>query len=432
MKVIHINSCDINGGAARAAYRIHKSLQNLGSINGNLDSVMRVIKKDSDDYTVNGLPPKGKNKYYLFLLPYLAKLSRLGFKPNNQSIHSNAPLPSGIGQELERSYKKNNNEVVHLHWLGDNTLSIEEVGKIKQKIIWTLHDQWAFLGSEHYLMNTERDFCILENERFISGYTKDNKLSRRLGRDIDRYTWERKLRNWKKKMHIVCPSKWLAECAKKSFLMRNWDISVIPYPIDLNKWSPIEPIQARQILNLPLEKKYILFGAIGGIKDYRKGSDLLFKALKKLSSKVLNSNLENIEIMIFGQSEPSNPINLGFPIHYFGHLYDDVSLRLLYSAADVLVIPSRLDNLPQTGIEAHACGTPIAAFRTGGLDDIVEDKVTGLLVPPFDYHMLADSIKIILDNSKKMNLRENSRKRAEFLWDPKKIAQQYFDLYTSK
>ena len=214
--------------------------------------------------------------------------------------------------------------------------------------------------------------------------------------------------------------------------MRDWDISVIPYPIDLNKWSPVEPIQARKILNLSLDKKYILFGAIGGIKDYRKGSDLLFKALKKLSLKVDNSILENIEIIIFGQSEPSNPINLGFPTHYFGHLYDDISLRILYSASDVLVIPSRLDNLPQTGIEAHACGTPVVAFRAGGLDDIVEHEVTGLLVSPFDDDMLADSIKIILRNSKKMNLRENSRKRAELLWDPTKIAKQYFDIYASK
>ena len=106
MKVIHINSSDINGGAARAAYRIHKSLQHFGEINGNIDSKMRVINKDSDDYTVDGLPPKGKHKYYLFLLPYLAKLLRLGFKPEDHSIHSSAPLPSGIGRELERRYKK--------------------------------------------------------------------------------------------------------------------------------------------------------------------------------------------------------------------------------------------------------------------------------------------------------------------------------------
>ena len=233
-------------------------------------------------------------------------------------------------------------------------------------------------------------------------------------------------------MHIVCPSKWLAKCARKSFLMKDWEISVIPYPIDLKQWSPVEPKQARKILNLSLEKKYILFGALGGTTDYRKGSDLLFKALKKLSSNFKNSCLKNIEILIFGQSEPSHPLNLSFPTHYFGHLYDDISLRLLYSASDVLVIPSRLDNLPQTGIEAHACGTPVAAFRTGGLDDIVEDGVTGLLVSPFDDEMLAHSIESILLNSRTMNLRENARKRAELLWDPTKIAKQYFDIYSSK
>ena len=432
MKVIHISSSDINGGAARAAYRIHKSLHQFGKENGKLNSVMRVIKKDSDDYTVDGLPPKGKNKYYLFLLPYLAKLSRLGFKPENYSIHSNAPFPSGIGKELENRYKKYNDEIVHLHWLGDNTLSIEELGSIKQRIIWTLHDQWAFLGAEHYCMNPNLDFSIKDNARFIKGYFRDNNLKRKVGRDINRYTWNRKLKNWHNRMHIVCPSNWMAECAKKSYLMRNFDISVIPYPIDLNKWSPVEPLHARNILNLNPEKKYILFGALGGTKDFRKGSDLLFKALKKLYVKLENSNIDDIEIIIFGQSEPSDPINLGFRSHYFGHLHDDISLRLLYSASDLLVIPSRLDNLPQTGIEAHACGTPVVAFKSGGLEDIVENGVTGLLVRPFDDDMLAESIKSILQNSKKMNLRENSRNRAKLLWDPTKIAKQYLEIYRSK
>ena len=432
MKVIHINSHDINGGAARAAYRIHKSLYNFGKKNKNLDSLMRVIHKDSDDFTVDGSPPKGKSKYYLQLLPYLAKLSRLGFKTSNNSIHSNAPFPSGIGKELKLRYRKDKDEIVHLHWIGDNTLSIEELGNIKQKIIWTLHDQWAFLGSEHYLMNPEIAFSINENERFIKGYYKNNKPKQIFGRDIDRYTWNRKLTSWKRKMHIVCPSTWMAQCARKSYLMRNWDISIIPYPIDLKKWSPIEPLQARNILNLSIDKKYILFGALGGLNDFRKGSDLMFKALRKLLSQLKTSEIENIEIIIFGQSETSNPINLGFKTHYFGHLYDDISLRLLYSASNVLVIPSRLDNLPQTGIEAQACGTPVIAFRSGGLEDIVDHGVTGFLVSNFDDEMLADSIKSILFNSKKMNLRENSRRRAQSLWDPTKIAQQYFDIYRNK
>lgn len=102
---------------------------------------------------------------------------------------------------------------------------------------------------------------------------------------------------------------------------------------------------------------------MGGSADPRKGVDLLLEALQLLRSQVAGMHLEQLELLVFGQSRPAQPPDLGFPIHYSGHLQDDLSLRLLYAAADVFVIPSRQDNLPNTGLEAHACGTPVVAFR---------------------------------------------------------------------
>ncbi len=430
MKVIHINSSDINGGAARSAYRIHRSIVEHGD-KFNIKSTMRVINKESDDFTVIGKTPIGKNKYYINLLPYLAKITRIGFVPNNLSIHSNAPFPSGLGRELRERYKNDSEEIVHLHWLGDNTLSINELGSIKQKIVWTLHDQWAFLGAEHYTINKRLGISIDSNQRFINGYKKENRLEGEKGRDINLFTFNRKLRNWKNKIHIVCPSKWMANCAKNSFLMKNFNISIIPYPIDLKRWSPINKKEARNILNLPNNKKYILFGAIGGTTDFRKGYDLLLKAIKKLNFKLDSSYSNNIELLIFGQSRPYSKLNLPFPIHYFGYLHDDISLRVLYSAADLLVVPSRLDNLPNTGIESHACGTPVVAFKVGGLEDIVEDNVTGSLAKPFDIDSLVNSIKWVLENSYNLNLGQKARNRAENLWDPLKITTLYSRIYES-
>jgi glycosyltransferase involved in cell wall biosynthesis len=134
--------------------------------------------------------------------------------------------------------------------------------------------------------------------------------------------------------------------------------------------------------------------------------------------------------VVFGQSRPAQPPDLGFPIHTSGPLHDDLSLRLLYAAADVFVIPSRQDNLPNTGLEAHACGTPVVAFATGGLVDIVDHQITGALAQPFDPHSLAAAIRWVLeDPQRRRQLGAAARQRAERLWDPARVAGLYAEVY---
>ena len=133
-----------------------------------------------------------------------------------------------------------------------------------------------------------------------------------------------------------------------------------------------------------------------------------------------------------GQRPQSLP-QLGFPVHFTGHLHDDLSLRALYSAADAFVIPSRQDNLPTTGLEAHACGTPVVAFNTGGLPDIVSDRVTGALAEPFEPASLAAAIRWVLENpSRRRALGAAARERAERLWAPERVAGLYADLYQQR
>ena len=306
---------------------------------------------------------------------------------------------------------------MHLHWVQGEMLSIADIGRIRKPIVWTLHDMWAFCGAEHYT----NDF------RWRDGYRPGNRPAYESGLDLNRYTWLRKRKHWRRPLQIVCPSQWLADCARVSALMGKWPVAVVPNPIDLDRWQPIDQRLARQLLGLPQDCPLLLFGAMGGGNDPRKGIDLLLAALAQLRTE---PNLQNLQLVVFGQRTPQSPPQLGFQVHYTGHLHDDLSLRALYSAADAFVIPSRQDNLPNTGLEAHACGTPVVAFNTGGLPDIVAHRLTGALAEPFEPASLAGAIRWVLEDPvRRKQLGAAARHRAEQLWPPARVAELYVDIY---
>ena len=433
MKVTHFNASDIDGGAARAAYRIHRCLVDHGPAAG-LESRMRVIGKLTDDDTVTGGQPftEGRlsRKLWRRLHPRLTAWTHRGFRTSNPTLHSVAWPKSGMGAELARRKQQGELDLVHLHWLGDGTLSIEEIGQLPMPVVWTFHDQWAFCGAEHYTSLPIAGAGETGEERFVRGYDASSRPRDETGPDLNRRTWERKKRHWRQPFHLICPSNWMADCVRRSALMRDWPISVIPNPIDLRVWSPLDKGLARALLQLPTDRPLVLFGALRGTADPRKGAALLLEALQVLRAQVRGSRLEQLELVVFGQSRPSETPRLGFPIHFSGRLNDDVSLRLLYAAADLFVIPSLQDNLPNTGLEAHACGTPVVAFRTGGLVDIVEDGVTGALAEPFAPASLAAAMRRVLEEPQRCReMGAAARRRAEKLWNPERISMLHAEVY---
>jgi len=428
ISILHVNASDISGGAARAAYRIHRSLVEHGPAHG-LTSQMRVVTKRTDDPTVIG-GPAARNALLRRLHPRLARLARRGFRTGNPTLHSIALPATGLGDELQRRHRQGEADLVHLHWLGDATLSIEEIGRLSMPLVWTLHDQWAFCGAEHYTSPPAPGEVTSSDRRFAAGYSAASRPSHEAGPDLNRRTWWRKHRAWRRPIQIVCPSTWLADCARRSALMATWPITVIPHPIDLTTWAPLERSQARALLQLPQDRPLVLFGADGGTADPRKGADLLLEGLQRLRMQVAGTPLEALELVVFGQGRPAQPPELGFPIHYAGRLHDDLSLRLHYCAADVMVVPSRQEAFGQTASEAHACGIPVVAFRTGGLTDIVIDRSTGALAEPFDPASLAAAIRWVLEEPQRLlQLGAAARERAEALWAPDRVAELYAEVY---
>ena len=431
MRILHVSASDIGGGAPRAGYRVHRCLVDHGDAHG-IKSQMRVINRLSDDPTVIGGCPVGLSPIWRRLQPRLLQQGHRGFSTANPNRHSIAWPDTGLGQELLDRHHRRETDVVHLHWLGDATLSIEEIGRLSMPLVWRLPDQWAFCGAEHYTNPPMPGESTSSDERFALGYTNASRPSHESGPDLNRRTWLRKRRAWRRPIQIVCPTTWMADCSRRSALMAHWPISVIPTPIDLQVWAPFDQRQARALLHLPQDRALVLFGAVGGTNDSRKGADLLLQALQLLRAQVSGTALEQLELVVFGQSRPTSFPALGFPIHFCGHLHDDLSLRLHYTAADVFVIPSRQDNLPGTGIEAHACATPVVAFRTGGLADIVVNRYTGALAEPFDPASLAHAIRWVLEDShRRQQLGAAARQRAKRLWDPGRVAGLYADVYRS-
>lgn len=427
--VLHVGASDGAGGAARASYRVHRSLVDSSHLAG-VDSRFRVINKITQDPSVIGGSPLGSRLRLIRLVKRLARASyRRGFKTMNPVLHSIAWPDTGLGRELQ--WLRNDDiDLIHLHWLGDATLSIEEIGRLPQPVVWRLPDQWAFCGAEHYTTPPGPGESESSDRRYELGYTPASRPTHESGPDLNRRTWLRKRRAWRRPMHIVCPSTWLAGFARRSALMRQWPITVIPNPLDLEVWAPWNPAQARELLGLPLDRPLILFGADGGTRDPRKGADLLLEALKILRSQLADTPPAQLELLVYGQSRPAQPPELGFPIHYAGRIGDDLRLRLLYAAADVMVVPSRQEAFGQTASEAHACGTPVVAFRTGGLTDIVDDRVTGALAEPFDPSSLAAAIRWVLeDPQRRRQLGAAARERAERLWNPARIAGMYASVY---
>ena len=407
MQIIHLSYGDIYGGAFRATYRIHKSLLNQGT-----HSRLWVNEKKSDDWTVEDLNNK-IDKVLNKLCPRVINHSLVKMlKTENKIIHSPSVFPSNWVKHINNS----NVDIVHLHWIQSEMLSIKDISKIKKPIVWTLHDMWPFCGAEHYT----------NDNRWRDGYYPNNRPNYESGFDLNRWTWNRKKKYWKKPIQIVTPSSWLAKCVKESALMKNWPLSVIYNPIDTDQWTPIDKQNARQLHNLSQDDNLILFGASGGGKDPRKGYDLLLSALEYLKA---NNKTKKIELVVFGQSKSKSQPDLGFPIHFSGNLYDDLSLRALYSAADVMIVPSRQDNLPNTAVEAQACGTPVVSFDTGGLSNIVEHQKTGYLAKPFDTRDLAYGITWVLEQSDSNKLGNNARERAVKKFSEKKISESYLSIY---
>lgn len=408
LRVLHLSTYDANGGAARAAYALHRAMLSEG-----IDSTMRVAVKTLDDPTVQGPPP---SRFGRFARAQFAdrQLWRLQ-KSTRKTWRSPARFTTITAAEINNSPY----DVINLHWVTDGFLSIREIGKITKPIVWSLYDMWPFAGTEHY--GTDEP-----DARWRWGYTKSNRPKDESGLDLDRTTWELKKKSWTAPMTIVPASTWLEESARASALMHHWPIVRIPHVIDCDAFAPMDMETARAALGLPSGVPLILFLASAGIHDERKGWDLLDEALIRI-----RRDHPEIEVVVVGPPDPNFLSRSGVKLHWRGSVSGNEVLRLLYCSTHLTVVPSREDNMPLTAMEAQTCGKQVVAFDIGGMPDILQSPATGQLVPPFDTMKLAHSISHTLANvSNGSNSGVTARNRALETWAVPIVSKKYLDIYT--
>lgn len=407
LKVLSVCT-SLEGGAGRAAYRIHQAVRGIG-----VDSRMFVKYKRYDDPTVRSLdefaPANGLYKAFDWVRNKCnnkLQHARWNRYPEREKVY----LSDLRGTDLYGALRKLDYDVLHLHWINQRFISLDDLPKDKP-IVWTLHDSWPFCGVCHYFLDCSeyKHHCgccpFLRSER---------------SNDLSRQVWQQKAEAFKNlDLNIVSPSRWLADCAKQSGLLKNFPITVIPNCLDVETFRPL----CKERKN---EKPTILYGALHAATDKIKGLDHLLSALKLL---VHQGHGVDFELVVFGVTESELSLDVNVPIRYAGYVDKEEDMVSLYQKASVTVVPSLTENLSCTIMESLSCGTPVVAFNLGGNGDMIEHMANGYLAQAKDDADLAAGIIWCLENNMDQRLGMAGREKVLRNYSYEAINRQYKELY---
>ena len=390
IKVLLISTSECSGGGAIAARRLMDALTQSG-----VRAKLMVRDKQSDATAVvkvgNKLPK---------LMERIAILPRCGFSLSRlwQADIANV----GIDITSTEAFKEA--DVIHLHWVNQGMLSLGELSKILssgKRIVWTLHDEWPYLGVCHYRGECQEEECrhcpILCGSLPYNIYKHKQAMYRR---------WH--------PTFVGC-SQWITDEARKALPSERVEHINNCIPSDL--FHPADMQQARKALALPQDKRLVLFCS-QKVTDERKGIAFLVEALQRLTK-------DNLSLIIVGKDSEQIPLPDGIGAFRFGSVGEQM-MPLLYNAADVFLTPSLQDNLPNTIAEAMSCGTPCVGFNVGGIPEMIDHMENGYVARYRDAADLAEGIRYVLSH----NLRRAAHAKAAEAYCETHIAQEYIKLYS--
>lgn len=413
MKVLIVNTSERVGGAAVAANRLMKALNKNG-----VAAKMLVNNKSTDDVNVVEVPWKWRKKFnFVFERGLIYILN--GFTRNRLFEID----PAFTGSDITKLPCFKEADIIHLHWVNQGMLSLRSLRRIFESgkpVVWTMHDQWCATGICHHTADCEgnKKSCgccpILK-------YAGRNDLSHRI------FEKKNRLYNLSPVQFIAC-SEWLMNTVKKSSLLERQDIVAIPNPIDTGIFQPLDKSLCRSELNLPLDKKLVLVGAVN-VSDKRKGFDYMVESLNRLADDYRIG--EQLEVVCMGKGGSFLQSMLKCKVYSFDFVMDAELMVKIYSAVDVFMIPSLFENLPNMIMEAMACGIPCVGFNVGGIPEMIDHKINGYVAEYESVKDLCSGLRFLLlqDADTYRRFSEICRRKVLDFYSEKNVVERMLSLY---
>ena len=414
LKVVHLNTYDGNGGAGRACLRLNRAL-----LSQNIDSKIIVHYKFGDNPQIKTFNSNPVQKAYTAATIVVERiLARRYLKPLRTPFSF-----SWFGRSVIHHPEVKNADIIHLHWLNHGFLNpkhLAELAKLDKPIVWTFHDSNAFTGGCHV-----RYTC--DHFKRECGYCP--LLKQAAEDDISHRIWIQKREAYAHlNFSIIAPGSWMLKSVQESGLMQGRTVTRIPNTLETDLFRPVDKKLAKQQVRLPTDKFILLSGFMPSRKDLHKGTQYLLDSLQMLKDR-LGEKADQIELVVFGNRSTDDMPDFPFKTTFLGTISDDEKLVNCYAAADAFLIPSLEDNLPYTVMESLACGTPVIAFTTGGIPDMVKHLCNGYLAEYRSAESFADGMEWIVNHPDKEKLQQQARQTVMDKFAEKVIADKHIELY---
>ena len=413
MRVLIVNTSERTGGAAVAANRLMDALNNNG-----VKAKMLVRDKESEDITVVGLPHSPLLQWH-FLWERWCAFWHLHFSKSHLWEIDMACAGSDITKM--REFKEA--DVIHLSWINQGMLSLKSIKKIIKSgkpVVWTMHDLWPATGVCHYARGCKRYASSCGNCPLLPHKGSSHDLSNKVFRKKQALYKDANI-------HFVACSKWLERQAKQSGLFVGQRITNIPNPIDSHIFCPRDKKEARLQVGLPEDKKLILFVS-QKVTDERKGVSYFVEALEKLVQRD-PSMKERVAVAILGGHSEEVASRLSLPSYPLGYISDEKTIVQVYNSVDAFVLPSLEDNLPNTIMEAMACGVPSVGFKVGGIPEMIDHLKNGYVANYCDSDDLMSGIHWVLEEASVEELKKACLYKVSHQYSQHAVALSYIEVY---